>query len=44
MVDDLEPWPEPVDGAEVLYSMEATFRGYASMPERPGASDAVDDV
>jgi hypothetical protein len=29
----LEPWPEPVDGAEVLYSIEATLRRYVSMPD-----------
>jgi hypothetical protein len=33
MADHLEPWPKPVDGAEVLYSIEATLRRYVSMPE-----------
>ena len=29
----LEPWPDPVDGAETLYGIEAQLRRYASMPE-----------
>ena len=28
----LEPWPDPVDGAEVLYEIEAQLRRYVSMP------------
>src|SRR5579862_2038930 len=30
---DIEPWPEPVDGAELLYALEAVLRRYVSMPE-----------
>jgi hypothetical protein len=33
MADYLQRWPEPVDGAEVLYSIEAMLRRYLSMPE-----------
>jgi hypothetical protein len=29
----LDPWPEPVDGAEVLYGIEAKLRHYVSMPD-----------
>ena len=28
----LERWPEPVDGAGVLYEIEAQLRRYVSMP------------
>ena len=28
-----EPWPEPVDGAELLDALVATFRRYLSIPE-----------
>ena len=28
----LEPWPDPVDGAEVLYEIKAQLRRYVSMP------------
>jgi hypothetical protein len=30
---NLAPWPEPVDGADVLYSIEAVLRRHASMPD-----------
>ena len=29
----LDPWPEPVDGAEELYAIEAQFRRHVSMPD-----------
>ena len=37
--DDPEPWPEPVDGAELLDGLKAKVECYASLPE--GGSEAV---
>jgi hypothetical protein len=34
-----EPWPEPVDGAEVLYAIDAVLRRHVSMPD--GAPELV---
>ncbi|MBI4328198.1 MAG: DUF3631 domain-containing protein [Chloroflexi bacterium] len=36
---DIEPWPEPVDGAEVLNEVAATFTRYIVLPH--GAADAL---
>ncbi len=36
---EVEPWPEPVDGAEVLAEVAATFTRYAVLPA--GAGDAL---
>ncbi len=35
----VEPWPEPVDGAEVLDQVSARFTHYLVLP--PGAADAI---
>jgi hypothetical protein len=32
MADYPEMWPKPVDGAEVLYAIEAVLRRHVSMP------------
>jgi len=37
--DDPEPWPGPVDGAQVLDAVAATFANYVVLP--PGAADAL---
>ena len=37
--DDPEPWPEPVDGAELLDALKAKVEHYAVMPE--GGAEAV---
>lgn len=34
LFDEAEPWPEPVDGAELLDNLEATFMRYVVLPER----------
>ena len=34
---DIEPWPEPVDGAEILDAISKRFDHYVVMPE--GAAD-----
>jgi putative DNA primase/helicase len=36
---DLEPWPESVNGAQVLNEVAATFARYVALP--PGAADAL---
>lgn len=36
---DVEPWPEPVDGARTLADVAATFARYLALP--PGAADAL---
>ena len=36
---DVEPWPEPVEGAEVLSAVARRFSLYVSLP--PGAADAL---
>jgi putative DNA primase/helicase len=38
-LDDPEPWPQPVDGAEVLDAVAATFANYVALPV--GAADAL---
>ena len=30
----LEPWPDPVDGAEILYGIEAQLRARGVFPAR----------
>lgn len=37
--EDLEPWPEPVDGAALLDSLAATFARFLVLPE--GAAEAL---
>jgi putative DNA primase/helicase len=39
LLEDPEPWPEPVVGAELLSDIVATLRRYAVLPE--GAAEAV---
>ena len=36
---DVEPWPDPVNGAEVLSAVAARFSLYVALP--PGAADAL---
>ena len=36
---DVEPWPDPVDGAEVLSAVATRFLLYVALP--PGAADAL---
>ena len=36
---DVEPWPDPVNGAEVLSAVAAVFSRYLALP--PGAADAL---
>jgi putative DNA primase/helicase len=36
---DVEPWPQPVDGAEILEAISGTFSEYLALP--PGAADAM---
>jgi putative DNA primase/helicase len=36
---DVEPWPDPVDGAEVLNAIANCFSRYVAVP--PGAADAI---
>jgi putative DNA primase/helicase len=36
---DVEPWPEPVNGAEVLSEVAENYSGYVALP--PGAADAL---
>jgi Protein of unknown function (DUF3631) len=36
---DAEPWPEPVNGAEVLHEAAETYSLYVALP--PGAADAL---
>ena len=36
---DVEPWPDPVDGAEVVSAVAARFALYVALP--PGAADAL---
>jgi putative DNA primase/helicase len=36
---DVQPWPDPVDGAEVLSAVAARFLLYVALP--PGAADAL---
>ena len=36
---DVEPWPEPVDGAQTLAAVAARFSFYIALP--PGAADAL---
>jgi putative DNA primase/helicase len=38
-IDDPEPWAEPVDGAQVLDAVSATFAHYVALP--PSAADAL---
>jgi Protein of unknown function (DUF3631) len=37
--DEPEPWPDPVNGAELLDALVATFRRYLSLPE--GAAETL---
>lgn len=39
LFDELEPWPEPVDGAELLDAIADTFTRYLVLPA--GAADAL---
>ena len=39
LLEDPEPWPDPVDGAGLLSEIVATLRRYAVLPE--GAAEAV---
>jgi putative DNA primase/helicase len=36
---DVEPWPQPVNGADVLHEISNTFSQYLALP--PGAPDAM---
>ncbi len=38
-ITDVEPWPEPVNGASVLDAIAEAFRRYVALPER--AADAL---
>ncbi len=38
-LDDVEPWPDPVNGAEILREVADTFRRYVFLPG--GAADAL---
>lgn len=32
-IEDVEPWPEPVDGVELLNDLAATFKRYVALPD-----------
>ncbi|HEY3862041.1 MAG TPA: DUF3631 domain-containing protein [Verrucomicrobiae bacterium] len=38
-IPEVEPWPEPVDGAEILTAVAAAVTRYVALP--PGAADAI---
>jgi len=41
LLESPEPWPEPVDGAELLDMQSATFRQFVALPEHAAAALAL---